>query len=159
MVSLWKNGNVVCVTTNGFVKKSGEAVMGRGNALAMAQAIPELPKLLGSFIKKYTNRVGFIYNRSVINFPVKPSSGNYDDLLPYIQKYKPTDIINIPGFWCKADPSIIETSIDQLNDLITKFNLEKVYLPIPGVNNGQLKLEDIKPILKKASSKVIYCSL
>ena len=159
MVSLWKNGNVVCVTTNGFVKKSGEAVMGRGNALAMAQAIPELPKLLGSFIKKYTNRVGFIYNRSDINFPVKPSSGNYDDLLPYIQKYKPTDIINIPGFWCKADPSIIEISIDQLNDLITKFNLEKVYLPIPGVNNGQLKLEDIKPILKKASSKVIYCSL
>jgi len=67
--------------------------------------------------------------------------------------------INIPGFWCKADPSIIETSIDQLNDLITKFNLEKVYLPIPGVNNGQLKLEDIKPILKKASSRVIYCSL
>jgi hypothetical protein len=159
IVDLWKQGNIVCVTTNGFVKKSGEAVMGRGNALAMAQAIPELPKVLGTFITKYGNRVGFIYNRSVINFPVKPVSGNYNDLLTHIQKrYKETDT-NIPGFWCKADQQIIETSINQLNDLIIKFKLEQIYLPIPGVNNGQLKLEDIRNILEKSSNRIIYCSL
>lgn len=159
IVELWAQGNVVCVTTNGFVKKSGEAVMGRGNALAMAQAIPELPLLLGNFIKKYTNRVGFIYAKSVINFPVKPSYGNYNDLLTHIQKRHNRTDTKIPGFWCKAQPSIIEKSISQLNDLIIKFNLEKVYLPIPGVNNGQLKYQDIKPILEKVSDKVTYCVL
>lgn len=159
IVDLWKQGNIVCVTTNGFVKKNGEAVMGRGNAFDMAQTIPELPTLLGNFIKKYTNRVGFIFDRTIINFPVKPATGKYDDLLSHLKRrFKPTDT-NIPGFWCKASPEIIETSIDQLNKLIIKFNLEKVYLPIPGVNNGQLKLEDIRPILEKASDKVTYVTL
>ena len=53
IIDLWKQNNIVCITTNGFVKKSGEGVLGRGNALAMARTIPTLPKLLGNFIIKY----------------------------------------------------------------------------------------------------------
>jgi hypothetical protein len=159
IIDLWKQGKIVCVTTNGFVKKDGSAVMGRGNALAMAQIIPDLPKLLGQFIKKYGNRVGFIYQRSVIAFPVKPITGDYNNLLTHIQKrYKSTDI-NIPGFWCKADVNIIETSMNQLNSLIKKFNLEEVYLPVPGVNNGQLKFTDVEPILMKGAKEIKICSL
>lgn len=159
ITDLWQKGNIVCTTTNGFVKKSGEAVMGRGNALAMAQLIPELPKLLGSFINKYGNRVGFIYQRSVIAFPVKPVSGNYDQLLSHIKKRYPETAINIPGFWCKADPNIIEISMNQLNLLIEKFKLDEVWLPIPGVNNGQLKIEDITHILEKGVKQIRFCSL
>lgn len=158
IVDLWKQGKIVCVTTNGFVKKSGEAVMGRGNALAMAQAIPQLPGNLAAHIKKNGNNVGPIFNR-VIAFPVKPVTGNYNQLLFHIQKrYKPTDS-NIPGFWCKADLSIINNSMMQLNEFIDKFNLEKVYLPIPGVNNGQLKFEDVKSILEKGSNKITFVQL
>lgn len=159
ITDLWKQGKIVCTTTNGFVKKDGSAVMGRGNAFAMAQTIPDLPKLLGQFIKKYGNRVGFIYQRSVIAFPVKPITGNYNDLLTHIQKrYKPTDI-NIPGFWCKADSKIIEISMNQLNDLVKKFKLEEVYLPVPGVNNGQLKFTEVEPILMKGVKEIKICSL
>ena len=159
IIDLWEQGKVVCITTNGFVKKDGSAVMGRGNALAMSQTIPDLPKLLGQFIKKYGNRVGFIYQRSVIAFPVKPITGNYNDLLAHIQKrYKPTNI-NIPGFWCKANLNIIETSMNQLNELVKKFKLEEVYLPVPGVNNGQLKFTEVEPILMKGVKEIKICSL
>ena len=158
IVDLWKQGKIVCCTTNGFVKKDGCAVMGRGNALAMAKTIPELPQLLGSFIKKYGNRVGFIYQRSVITFPVKPISGSIHNALPHIAKrFKQDDII--PGFWCKADPKIIETSMNQLNELVKKFKLAEVYLPIPGINNGQLKIEDVEPILMKGVKEIKICSL
>ncbi len=159
IVDLWTQGKVVCTTTNGFVKKDGSAVMGRGNAFAMAQAVPELPKLLGNFIKKYGNRVGFIYQRSIIAFPVKPVSGNYNQLLDHIKKrHKETDI-NIPGFWCKADPEIIKTSMIQLNNLVEKFQLTELFLPIPGVNNGQLKIEEVLPILERRHPSIKICSL
>lgn len=159
IVDLWKQNRIVCVTTNGFVKKNGEAVMGRGNALAMAQTIPELPKLLGNFITKYGNRVGFIYKRSIIAFPVKPVTGNYENLLSHIKnRYKKTNK-NIPGFYCKADLNIIETSMEQLNSLIYKFKLEEVYLPLPGCSNGGLKFEDVENILKKGVSQIKFCSL
>jgi len=158
ITDLWKQGKIVCTTTNGFVKKDGSAVMGRGNALAMSQTIPDLPKLLGQFIKKYGNRVGFIYQRSVISFPVKPITGTIHNALPYIiKKFKETD--TIPGFLCKADLNIIETSMNQLNDLVKKFKLEEVYLPIPGVNNGQLKFTEVEPILMKGVEEIKICSL
>jgi len=160
IIDLWQHGKIVCTTTNGFVKKDGSAVMGRGNALAMAQLIPELPKLLGSFIKKYGNRVGFIYQRSVIAFPVKPMSCGVRKALPYIiakGNYKETDVL--PGFWCKADPEIIETSMQQLNSMIEKFKLTEVWLPVPGINNGQLKLEDVINILEKGVPQIRICSL
>jgi hypothetical protein len=160
ITNLWKQGKIVCVTTNGFVKRDGSAVMGRGNALAMAQTIPDLPKLLGQFIKKYGNRVGFIYQKSIIAFPVKPITGTIHNALPHItqkMKFKETD--TIPGFWCKADLTIIETSMTQLNELIKKFNLKEVYLPVPGVNNGQLKFTEVESILMKGVEEIKICSL
>jgi len=159
VIDLWKQNNIVCITTNGFVKKSGEGVLGRGNALAMARTVPTLPKLLGNFITKYGNRVGFIYERSIICFPVKPVTGNYSQVLSHIKKrYKPTDV-NIPGFWCKADLKIIETSLLQLNLLIEKFKVPRVYLPLPGCSNGQLTFQEIKPLLENASDNITFIYL
>lgn len=158
VVDLWRQGKIVCITTNGFVKKDGCGVLGRGNALAMAQALPVLPSLLGQFIKRYGHRVGFIFARSVISFPVKPVSGSFQDALPHLAKrFKETDII--PGFWCKADLDIIETSMKQLNDLVEKFKINEVWLPIPGVNNGQLKFEDVLPILERSLPQIKICKL
>ena len=156
--NLYKQGKVVCVTTNGFIKKSGEAVMGRGNALAMAQLIPQLPINLANHIKRNGNVTGFIY-KSIIAFPVKPIKGTWDDALDNVKpKFKVNDII--PGFWCKASPLIIRDSLYRLNQLLDFYDtLNEVYLPIPGCSNGGLKLEDIQHILEKGSSKIIYCSL
>jgi hypothetical protein len=157
IIDLYKIGAIVCVTTNGYIKKNGRAVMGRGNALAMATLYSTLPDNLAAHIKKNGNVVGPILNR-VISFPVKPAAGTYDQVLDKIKyMYKPGQ--KIPGYHCKADLKLIERSLDQLNEFINKYNLEEVYLPLPGCSNGELKFEDIEYILKKGSDKIIYCSL
>jgi len=157
IVDLHKNGKIVCITTNGFIKKNGQGVLGRGNALAMATYYPRLPSNLAAHIKQNGNCVGAIGKR-IISFPVKPISGNYNQVLNKVRyMYKPDQII--PGYHCKASLELIERSMDQLIEFIKKFNLEEVYLPLPGTSNGELTLEDIKPILMKGSDKIIYCSL
>ncbi len=157
IIDLYKTGEIVCVTTNGFIKKNGQGVLGRGNALAMATAIPQLPANLAAHIKKNGNVVGPIFKR-IISFPVKPSFGNYDQVLDKM-KYMYKQDQKIPGYHCKASLELIEQSMIQLIDFINKFNLEKVYLPVPGVNNGELKLENVTPILEKGDKRIIYCSL
>jgi hypothetical protein len=159
VVELWKSGEIVCVTTNGFIKKNGQAVMGRGNALAMATAIPRLPMYLANHIKTHGHIVGPIYKK-VISFPVKPIQGKYKDVLPHMRnKYKETDIV--PGFFCKAEVGIIKKSVEELNRLIENNNnvIKTVYLPIPGINNGQLNFSDISEVLNKLHHKVILTYL
>lgn len=157
IVDLHQNGKVVCVTTNGYVKKNGQAVMGRGNALAMAKEYPVLPVNLAAHIIKNGNNVGPILKR-IIAFPVKPITGTFDQVLDKIRyMYKPGQ--TIPGYHCKANIEIIERGINQLNDFIIKFNLQEVFLPLPGCSNGELTLEQVQPILEKGNSKIIYCSL
>ena len=157
IVELHALGKIVCVTTNGYIKKSGSAVMGRGNALAMATIYPKLPSNLAAHIKQNGHIVGAIGKR-IISFPVKPISGNYNQVLDKIKyMYKPDQVI--PGFHCKADLKLIEQSMKQLNEFIEKYNLEEVFLPLPGCSNGELAFKDVKPTLEKGSSKIIYCSL
>jgi hypothetical protein len=157
IVDLHKSGAIVCVTTNGYIKSNGGAVMGRGNALAMATAYPQLPGNLAAHIKKNGCHVGPIM-KGIISFPTKPIFGNYSQVLDKVRyMYKEKDLI--PGYHCKSNLELIERSMIELNDFIEKFNLKEVYLPIPGVNNGELKFEDVEPILKKGSEKIIYCSL
>ena len=157
IVDLYKAGKVVCTTTNGFVKKNGEGVMGAGNAKAISNYIPGLKFALGRHINVRGNVVGFIAER-VIAFPVKPQSGTINELLTNCKiKFKKEELV--PGFWCRADLKLIEKSMEQLNKLIETSNLEEVYLPVPGINNGQLSYTDVEPILKKGSSKIIFVSL
>jgi len=159
IVELWKQGKIVCITTNGYIKKSKEGVLGRGNALAMAKLILDLPKNLGQHLEKYGNIVGFIYERIIV-FPVKPSYGNYEQTLDHIKpRFKPTDE-NVPGFWCKADLGLIQRSMIQLSYLIKDNNLKEVYLPIPGVSNGGLDKDVVLKILEKITpEEVIFCYL
>jgi hypothetical protein len=157
IVDLHQNGKIVCVTTNGYIKKNGAAVMGRGNALAMAKEYPALPINLATHIMKNGNNLGPILKR-VISFPVKPITGTFDQVLDKVKHmYKSNQ--NIPGFHCKADIEIIKRSLNQLNDFMIKFNLQEVFLPLPGCSNGELTLEQVQPILEKGNSKIIYCSL
>lgn len=157
IINLHENGKIVCVTTNGYIKKNGSSVMGRGNALAAATKYPILPINLATHIKRNGNVVGAIFKR-IISFPVKPAFGTYEQVLDKVKyMYKPGQ--QIPGYHCKAELKLIERSLYQLGRFINKFDLEEVYLPLPGCSNGELKFEDIEPILDKGNIKIIYCSL
>jgi len=124
---LWEqDADALVITTNGFVKRNGAAVMGRGVALQAAQRYPWLPAALGSSIETQGNHVTpfLVDNRWIITFPVKHK------------------------WYEKADLLLIERSRDELVALQVRLSLGKVVLPRPGCGNGGLDWEDVKPIME-----------
>lgn len=123
--NLWDYpADVRVITTNGFVKKNGECVMGRGCALEAAKAQPSLPLALGRMIEQNGNHVFLLNNGEVklYSFPVKHQ-------------------------WFEvADIELIKRSAEELVSKIA--GPKRVVMPRPGCGNGQLKWEDVKPILE-----------
>jgi len=138
--------DAIVITTNGYVKKSGEAVMGRGIALEAANLFPWLRRNLGTNLTMFGNRVyrydiipDFVrekkYNFSLFTFPVKPEYGPNGE----------------PGWKAKADIKLIELSTRALILAIDKDYYKedyKVLMPRPGCGNGHLKWENVKPIIE-----------
>ena len=115
---LRRNFTYLCVTTNGFVKKDGTAVMGAGIAKSIAKKDPAAPARLGMRIRKNGNIVQKFYN-NVIAFPVKHN------------------------WWEVADIELIKESCRQLVKLLGPN--ETALLPRPGCGNGKLNWSDVKP--------------
>lgn len=144
--------DAIVITTNGYVKKNGEAVMGRGIALEAAEKNPGLPLLLGEAIKEEGNRVFMfplwrVWNSKVphvrtwnpvteitfITFPVKPVVGTKGEM----------------GWKAKADIDLIRTSTEQLVELMDAVKgYDTVIMPRPGCGNGGLKWEQVKPVIE-----------
>jgi hypothetical protein len=131
------DGYLKVITTNGFVKANGEAVMGAGCAREAKLRWPELPKFVGYNIKRYGNNVFFIgdgyvneldimsHEKSIITFPVK-----------YHWKEK-------------ADLKLIEKSAHEIVSLADAIDGDWRYvLPRPGCGNGRLEWDNVKPVLQ-----------
>lgn len=112
------------ITTNGFVKKNGECVMGRGCAFEAKKKFPELAKELGWRIKEGGNTPYRFTKWGLITFPVKHN------------------------WWEKADLELIKQSAEILNIDATNHPDMQIVMPRPGCGNGQLKWEDVKPLLE-----------
>ena len=67
---LKKDFTYLCITTNGFVKNNGEAVMGRGIAQTIKRKDESISLRLGSLIKENGNVVQQITSK-YLAFPVK----------------------------------------------------------------------------------------
>jgi len=121
---LWEFDGIVAITTNGFLKKDGSCVMGRGCARQAALRFGWLPRKLGAAISKHGNHVFHFPEYRLITFPVKHV------------------------WWEPADLKLIERSARELLGIIAEAKIgEPVYLPRPGCGNGKLKWEDVKKIL------------
>ena len=154
-----------CITTNGFVKSNGEAVMGRGIAKQAVDRFPGLPIRLGQLLKQSGvgpfgpkgNHVQFIGHR-LVAFPVKPVEVISDgrNVVCYKQKQFPPGT-TVPGWAAKADLNIIARSLRELEWMYRnlgwrnapvgggRFNT-KVFLPRPGCGAGELEWEQVKPL-------------
>jgi hypothetical protein len=155
IVELWKNGKTVCITVSLEVqKKEISGIVDRGNALALAPYIPRLANKLGEFIIINHGEVGFLDDR-IIAFFTKPKECKFERCLPD-EVYRYSWGQKIPGGHCMAEPSIVARSARQLLRLAIKEHLREIYLPLPGVMNGRLDVEDIREALDvlKFSSKV-----
>jgi len=120
----------VFITTNGYIKKNGELVMGRGCALEAKQKFPQLPLMLGRAVRSWGNIPMVIYkdsdvlnyNKHLFTFPVKHN------------------------WWEQADLNLIKSSANW----ISRYSFCDSYvLPRTGCGNGQRDWEtEVKPILE-----------
>lgn len=124
----FNDGDLICITTNGTVKKNGEAVMGAGCAKDCTKHYPWFPAALGSFLSEHANvcyRVGHI-----ITFPVKHN------------------------WYEEADIELIKESFKDMLELVGD---QIVYLPKLGCGNGKLSWEEVKQALQPLyKSNVIF---
>ena len=119
---LWTTpADIIVITTNGYINKKGEAVMGRGCALQAKTKYPVVARWLGKNIEEHGNHVfnlGIHDGKNIYSFPVKHN------------------------WWEEADIELIKRSCKELAGRIEKWH--KVLLPRPGCGNGKLKWEDVK---------------
>lgn len=147
--------DAICVSTNGFVTKSGKCVMGKGCAKQAAEFFPETPKLLGDRIKKYgnvVNKIRHFEGVAILSFPVKPVTSICVTVKSQVVKhmqylYKMGD--EVPGWACVANIDIIEQSARQLVEMTDKNGWNKVLIPFVGCGAGELCWSDVKPVLDK----------
>lgn len=127
--NLWdQEADALVITTNGFVKNNGEAVMGRGCAKEATERYPGIAKRLGTLLSQSSsldsNRVWIINaNPIIVSFPVKWN------------------------WWERGDLALIERSAQELAILAEAQEWERVILPRPGCGNGQLSWEDVRPLI------------
>ena len=125
------NENVVCVTTNGIIRKDGTAVMGAGIAKTTNQRF-QVAKKLAEHLRTNGNTVcdlgEYTFKQSrfhIVSFPTK-------------QDWKDQSI-----------PWLIERSAKQLVDLVNTQDYKHIFLTPPGCGCGGLNYEtDVKPIIE-----------
>lgn len=120
-----KLGSPIVITTNGYVKQSGAAVMGRGVALEAARRYPEIQGHLGACIREYGNVPFYMSSWKILTLPVK-------------------------HHW--AEPADIDLILHSLRllEAQVQFRLtardRPIYMVRPGCGNGQLNWEKtVKP--------------
>lgn len=123
---LYQQGHAIGITTNGFVKTNGEAVMGAGCAKQAAQRFPGLTARMGSLLKQHGNKCFWLKDLRIFTFPVK-------------------------HVWSEAaDPALIELSAAGLRRALDSGNIPTpFYLPAPGCGNGKLSWAEVEPILNR----------
>lgn len=110
------------ITTNGYVRKDGCAVMGRGCAYEAAQKFIMLPSQLGRKLRKQGNHVHLFPDIRIITFPVKHA-------------------------WDQdADLALIERSVRELLQVLDP--KQRYVMPRPGCGNGRLGWNTVRPLLE-----------
>ena len=144
------------VTTNGFVTKTGNAVMGRGIALKIANLVPGIKAQLGKLLNEEGNVVHELIPNNkrmgLISFPVKPIKVKVnkarDNVVSHARdNYKVNQVA--PGFHAIADIKIIAKSCRQLVKLADEMGMDNIILPFAGCGAGELDWEkDVRPIME-----------
>ena len=122
--NIWDHlGNaIICITTNGLLTKSGEAVLGRGCARQAQERFPGLPARLGALLSQGGNHV-HILGDGLVSFPVEESP------------------------WVTPDTRLIRRSAEELRALADREEWPRIIVPRPGCGGGGLAWQDVRPLL------------
>lgn len=134
---------LLCVTTNGVVKPSGELVMGKGIALQFKQRFPTLPITLGRFIKTQL-------------------SGNY----PHLVLGQLHDIVSFPtkDHWRDSSSlKLIERSARAILEIADWSHCKggpkypRIFSVRPGCGAGGLEWEKVREVLYRVGWDDRFC--
>ena len=150
--------DALVVSTNGYVKKNGDAAMGRGIAASIANVKRYVPGKLGELIKKNGNIVQVIsdlndYSPAIVAFPVKPTevivAKNKNNIVSHVRSHADVGT-TIPGCFSLAQYDIIERSLEQLVKLADEHPEWKIIsCPRFGCGNGELSwYKEIEELVK-----------
>lgn len=110
-----------CITTNGYRKKNGAAVMGRGCAYEAKTLIPGIDRFLGHKLGAIGNHVHFLINHDI-----------YGDIYSFPVKHH----------WRhNADWGLVKRSTKELIAIADEMSYPKIVIPRPGCGNGNLDWE------------------
>jgi len=156
-----KEGNLVCITTNGFVTQNGLAVCGRGVAAQAAKKYPSFKRALADAVMKNGNVVQRVIG-TLVSFPVKPVAGicrpDKTNVVKHMRnKFGPYSYV--PGWAMMADIHLIEWGLVQLNYMHIAGMFDKIYLPKPGCGAGGLSWYDVEPFCRQWGDWLIVCDL
>ena len=157
-----KKADAYGISTNGYVKKNGECVMGRGCAKEIKEAYPDFPKELGDAIKEEGNKVfaftGFS-KEPIVTIPVKGTSGVVLPDRSNVVTHCPIQTGKLCyGFWLRADIEIITRSLKQLVELTDKHQWKVVNLPRLGCGHGELDwVTQVEPIMQELLDDRFHC--
>lgn len=121
------NTEAVCITTNGIVRTDGKAVMGRG-------------------IAKYADE-HFNLSKKLADYLILTGNHAYD-----LGIYEKFHIISFPtkqDWRKKSDIKLIIQSCHEVIKIADDLELQTIYLPAPGCGNGQLRYQDVEPVISK----------
>lgn len=131
--------DLICITTNGYVRKDGACVMGAGIAKQFKDIIPELPYKLGSYIEEYGNRCFIL------------CKWNGVQLASFVTKHR---------FDQKSDIQLIKKSCKQMMKIADKYGYKNIALPKPGCSNGKLRWSEVRDVIEPLlDDRFIICDL
>ena len=139
---LWelaRDADAVVITTNGYVNKKGEAVMGAGCALEAKERHPWLPARLASELRAGGNHV--------YRFTISPEQGMRQSLVTFPVK---------TAWYETATLMLIERSKQELEKLADAEGWKKVVMPRPGCGNGKLDWDKhVRPIMARMDDRFV----
>lgn len=140
----FQDGDTICITTNGEIKKDGRAVMGAGTAL-FARDTFGVDEQLGQYLKKYGNRSFYL---GLFTFPKVQGFEKVEGKRLHLATFPTKNAWRNP-----SDPKLIEQSAIQIKQIADKFHLEKIYIPMPGGLHGKLVWSSIRPLLSSLDER------
>jgi hypothetical protein len=131
---------VILVTSNSYVNSAGCLVMGKGAAREAALRWPLLPRILGDYILQFSRHLG----EYGVMFVGKDVLETTSDIGIFQVKRHFRDM---------AHPGLITMSAYMLRDYAHRY--ERIALNYPGIGNGRLRAEDVRPLLEPLPDSVV----
>ncbi len=122
---IWNFPNdIKIITTNGNIRKCGEAVMGKGIALQASKRFRYLASMYAIHIKNNNISCAYYPQYKLILFPTKYN------------------------WWESSNLKLIRKSMEELLKICSDNSIKKVIMPKVGCGNGLLQWNSVKKIIE-----------